>query len=245
MRTLFRIVVPASAPMIFVASLMSLIRSFESFEVELVLGTPFRFSVYSTKIYSLIHQTPVNYGGATALSLFILMRHPAVGHSPTMGHQPGALHDVNLRLQANTFSVGQVALADRFGGIFGCGSGNDHSFDLLGMGSLMNLFGHFELERVWTLRHWGTVFRDPGVFERFEEYLDFRFRNDGPVGYPVRVLGLRHCANSNYFCPLGLRSGNLAPFHDSGHHPRARLYVFFAPDAFLCSSCTAAKFFWC
>jgi iron(III) transport system permease protein len=45
LRTLFRIVVPASAPMIFVASLMSLIRSFESFEVELVLGTPFRFSV--------------------------------------------------------------------------------------------------------------------------------------------------------------------------------------------------------
>src|SRR5262245_26902073 len=70
--TLFRIVVPASTPMVCVASLMSLIRSFESFEVELVLGTPFRFSVYSTKIYSLIHQTPVNYAGATALSTLIL-----------------------------------------------------------------------------------------------------------------------------------------------------------------------------
>ena len=70
--TLFRIVVPASTPMVCVASLMSLIRSFESFEVELVLGTPFRFSVYSTKIYALIHQTPVNYAGATALSMLVL-----------------------------------------------------------------------------------------------------------------------------------------------------------------------------
>ena len=93
--TLFRIVVPASTPMVCVASLMSLIRSFESFEVELVLGTPFRFSVYSTKIYSLIHQTPVNYAGATALSMLILAADSAVGHLATLGQSAPAVHHVS------------------------------------------------------------------------------------------------------------------------------------------------------
>src|SRR5262245_59660127 len=144
--TLFRIVVPASAPMIFVASLMSLIRSFESFEVELVLGTPFRFSVYSTKIYSLIHQTPVNDGGATALSLFILLailplvilqqwvtsrrRYTTLtsGYKPTLF----PLGKWRWPIALGVFSV--AALATIIPLIF------------LGMGSLMNLFGHFDLE---------------------------------------------------------------------------------------------------
>jgi iron(III) transport system permease protein len=56
-----------------VVFLASLIRSLEAFEIELVLGTPIQFSVYSTKIYSLINSSPVNYGSATALSMFILV----------------------------------------------------------------------------------------------------------------------------------------------------------------------------
>ena len=90
--TLFRIVVPASTPMVCVASLMSLIRSFESFEVELVLGTPFRFSVYSTKIYALIHQTPVNYGWRNGSEHVGSKCDSAVGHFTTLGQSPPALH---------------------------------------------------------------------------------------------------------------------------------------------------------
>lgn len=186
MRTLFRIVVPASAPMIFVASLMSLIRSFESFEVELVLGTPFRFSVYSTKIYSLIHQTPVNYGGATALSLFILLAIlPLVilqqwvtsrGHYATLtSHYKPTLFPLGKwrwPIALAVFSV--AALATIIPLIF------------LAMGSLMNLFGYFELERVWTLRHWGTVFKDPGFLSALENTLILGF---GTMALSVVLFG--------------------------------------------------------
>ena len=197
MRTLFRIVVPASAPMIFVASLMSLIRSFESFEVELVLGTPFRFSVYSTKIYSLIHQTPVNYGGATALSLFILFIFPLVvlqqwvtsrGRYTTLtsGYKPTLFPLGKWRwpIALGIFSV--AALATIIPLIF------------LGMGSLMNLFGHFELERVWTLRHWGTVFKDPGFLSAFKNTIMLGF---GTMALSVILFGFLAyvIARTDYF----------------------------------------------
>ncbi len=111
--TLFRIVVPASTPMVCVASLMSLIRSFESFEVELVLGTPFRFSVYSTKIYALIHQTPVNYGWRNGSEHVGAKCDSAVGHFTTLGQSPPALHHSHRTVQTNSVRPGQVALADR------------------------------------------------------------------------------------------------------------------------------------
>lgn len=38
-------------------------------------------------------------------------------------------------------------------------------------GSVMNLFGHFEIERVWSLRHWGTVLGDDGFLRALKNTL--------------------------------------------------------------------------
>src|SRR5258706_16359360 len=151
--------------MIFVASLMSLIRSFESFEGELILGTPFRFSVYSTKIYSLINQTPMNYGGATALSMLILL---AILPLVILQHWISRRRHYNTltgRSQPTPFSLGKwrwpIAVAVYAAA---CLATIIPLFFLVA-GSLMNLYGHFEIERVWSLRHWGTVFSDPGFLK--------------------------------------------------------------------------------
>jgi iron(III) transport system permease protein len=163
--TLFKIVVPATMPTICVASLMSLIRSFESFEVELVLGTPFRFSVYSTKIYSLIHQTPVNYGGATVLSLAIL-----VTVLPLVVLQ----HWISRRRRYTTltgqfkptlYPLGRWRWPAAAFVFVSAGLATVLPLAFLIAGSVMNLYGHFELERVWSLRHWQIVVGDP-VFLR-------------------------------------------------------------------------------
>jgi iron(III) transport system permease protein len=185
--TLFRIVVPASAPMVCVASLMSLIRSFESFEVELVLGTPFRFSVYSTKIYSLIHQTPVNYSGATALSMLILAAIlPLVIFQHWISHRR---HYTTLtgRFKPTLFALGKwrwpiaiaVFLVAAFATIL--------PLTFLLMGSVMNLYGHFEIERVWSLRHWGVVLGDPGFLRSLKNTLALGF---GTMAVAVVVYGL-------------------------------------------------------
>jgi iron(III) transport system permease protein len=169
--TLFRIVVPASMPMVCVASLMSLIRSFESFEVELVLGTPFRFSVYSTKIYSLIHQTPVNYAGATALSMLILTTVlPLVILQHWISHRR-QYTTLTGHFKPTLFSLGKwrwpVAIA-----VFSVASlATILPLAFLLTGSVMNLYGHFELERVWSLRHWGVVLGDPGFMKALNNTL--------------------------------------------------------------------------
>ena len=55
-------------PALLAILLMAMIRAMQSFEIELVLGPPFQFYVYSTKVYSLIAQEPPAFGPAAALA---------------------------------------------------------------------------------------------------------------------------------------------------------------------------------
>ncbi|HEY1236589.1 MAG TPA: iron ABC transporter permease [Candidatus Binatia bacterium] len=74
LRTLFKVTLPLMiSPMILVLALQ-LLRIFQSFETEYLLGLPFGFYVYSTKIYALVRDAVPNYGEATVLaSLTLLM----------------------------------------------------------------------------------------------------------------------------------------------------------------------------
>jgi iron(III) transport system permease protein len=74
LRTLCKVTLPLMvAPMIMVFALQ-LLRVFQSFETEYLLGLPFGFYVYSTKIYALVRDPVPNYGEATVLaSITILM----------------------------------------------------------------------------------------------------------------------------------------------------------------------------
>ena len=73
MLTLFKITLPLMiSPMILVFALQ-LLRVFQSFETEYLLGIPFGFYVYSTKIYALIRDPVPNYGEATVLASITLL----------------------------------------------------------------------------------------------------------------------------------------------------------------------------
>jgi iron(III) transport system permease protein len=73
LRTIFRITLPLMvSPMILVFALQ-LLRVFQSFETEYLLGLPFGFYVYSTKIYALVRDTIPNYGEATVLASLTLL----------------------------------------------------------------------------------------------------------------------------------------------------------------------------
>jgi iron(III) transport system permease protein len=71
-RTLVRVVVPVMMPAILIVLLLSIIRSLEAFEIELILGSPQRIDVYSTLIYRLINQEEPQFAAATALSVLTL-----------------------------------------------------------------------------------------------------------------------------------------------------------------------------
>ena len=73
LRTLFKVTLPLMiSPMILVFALQ-LLRIFQSFETEYLLGLPFGFFVYSTKIFTLIRDPVPNYGEATVLASITLL----------------------------------------------------------------------------------------------------------------------------------------------------------------------------
>jgi iron(III) transport system permease protein len=73
LRVLRRITAPLALPAILGASLYAFIFALESFETEVMLGTPARIYVLSTQIYVLAQQYPNDLSGATALSAFFLV----------------------------------------------------------------------------------------------------------------------------------------------------------------------------
>jgi iron(III) transport system permease protein len=64
-----RIVLPLVAPAIMTAAIAVLIRSLETFEIELYIGVPAGIRVYATKIYELAIWEPPRYAASMALSV--------------------------------------------------------------------------------------------------------------------------------------------------------------------------------
>jgi iron(III) transport system permease protein len=159
LRTLFKVTLPLMmSPMIMVFALQ-LLRVFQSFETEYLLGMPFGFYVYSTKIYSLIRNQIPNYGEATVLASVTLTmialiiplqrwilerrRYTTI----TGSFRPGLL-DLG-RWNLVSFGALAVLLALLTVG----------PLCILVLGSFMTRIGYFMLG--FTLDHWKLVLADP------------------------------------------------------------------------------------
>jgi iron(III) transport system permease protein len=158
--TIWRIVLPILMPAILITMAISLTHSLESFEIELILGPPINFYVFSTKMYQLIGQDPPMFSSATVLGLAILVcilplilwqqRLISTRYfvTVTSHFQQRLLRLRGLRWPA----FGVIAL---LGGIVTVVP----TICLL-LGTFMNLFGHFDLAVVWTTDHWHEVLSD-------------------------------------------------------------------------------------
>lgn len=145
-------------PMVLVFALQ-LLRVFQSFETELLLGEPFGFYVYSTKIYTLIRTEIPNYGEATALASITLLiialiipiqrwiiqrrRYTTI----TGSFKPGL---IDLGIWNNVLFAAIITLILVLSVL---------PLLVLVAGSLMSRIGYFELG--WTLDHWHTVLNNP------------------------------------------------------------------------------------
>ena len=110
LRTLFKVTLPLMiSPMMMVFALQ-LLRVFQSFETEYLLGMPFGFFVYSTKIFTLIRNQIPNYGEATVLaSLTLLMI--ALDHSAaTLDSRAAPLHHDHRQLSSRPDRSRQMEL---------------------------------------------------------------------------------------------------------------------------------------
>jgi len=158
--TLWRIVMPLMTPAIFVVLLMSLIRGLEAFEIELFLGVPFNFWVYSTKIYQLVAHAPPQYSqaGVLASAILVLMLPFIILQRWASTRRSYAVVSGKYIARVNTlgrwrwpafFAILAIVL---FMSLLPLG--------LLLTGSIMKLFGFFGLPEMWTLQHWRDAFAD-------------------------------------------------------------------------------------
>lgn len=155
------------APAVLVVLLMSIIRSLEAFEIELILGAPGRIDVYSTKIYRLLQQEPPLFAPATALSVLILvLMVPLIAlqrwytgrrrfTTVTGQFRGGLIRLRRWRWPAFIFVAMAVCLLTIVPLCF------------LLLGTFMRLYGFFHIPHPWTLKHWQTLVSDPIFLRSF------------------------------------------------------------------------------
>jgi iron(III) transport system permease protein len=161
-QTVTRITLPLLAPAILLVTLISLVLSFESFEVELLLGQPVHLYVYSTRIYDLVNNQPSNVGEATAMAVIFLVwlllltwiyRRALSGRSfTTVTGREYASRPTRLG-RWRWAALGACVL-------YFCIS-LAAPLSLLVIGSVMRLYGFFNIANPYTLAHWSELFADP------------------------------------------------------------------------------------
>ncbi len=163
--TLWRITVPAMTPVIVVVFLLSVIRIFSSFEIELLLGVPWSFYVYSTKIVDLARQEPplVNQAAALGsiilvfLAAFIPLQRKLISRrqfTTVTGQFKPKVIDLGVWRYPATAFVGLVIFILDVVPLL----------SVLG-GSFMTRFGFFNLPKTWTLEYWKMALNDPRILQ--------------------------------------------------------------------------------
>ncbi|MQA66999.1 MAG: ABC transporter permease subunit [Alphaproteobacteria bacterium] len=160
MTTVARIVVPAMMPALIAIVLMAMIRAMQSFEIELVLGPPFEFFIYSTKVYSLIAQEPPQFGAASALAtlgLAVILPLIFAQRHLTLRRQYTTLTG---KLQTQPVRLGPWRLPVFFAVLTVVLLLTVVPLVFVALASFMKLFGFFNLPDPYTLNHWIIVLRD-------------------------------------------------------------------------------------
>ncbi|HTM10837.1 MAG TPA: iron ABC transporter permease [Verrucomicrobiae bacterium] len=160
-----RVSLPVILPAILAVGALSFIRGLESFNTELLLGTPVGIYVYATRIYDYTRHEPSAYGEATALGSVFLVVLAILAYF------------YQRRLKGKRFTVvtgqGYSTLRIKLGkwkyvALAGClGYIAIMMFLPLGflvLGSVMRRYGFFHLREPFSLVHWQSLFVDPIFF---------------------------------------------------------------------------------
>ncbi len=197
-RTLFRIIAPVMMPVIFVSTILGLIRSLEAFEIELVLGVPIGLHVFSTKIHSFVTHEPPQFPPATALGTFFLI--------VLLGLV--ALQRLYLGQRSFTtvtgkgFSTRPISLGRWRYAIFAVVLLLALGITLLPtafllLGTFMKLFGFFSIQHPFTLNNWKEVLSDPILLRSLKNTLVLGFSAAG-IGIVISSLVAYVIAKSRF-----------------------------------------------
>ena len=157
LRTMMRVTIPIMVSPIVLLFALQVMRMFQSFERELILGTPVNFYVYSTLIFDFIRgNEPPQYGQATALASLTLIVVAFI-----IPFQRWILTRQRYTTITGSFRRGLIELGPwkwlAVGFVL-----TDHVINLFTLvvmvgGSFMFRVGLFNLDPVFTTEHWTVV----------------------------------------------------------------------------------------
>ncbi|MFM9970378.1 MAG: ABC transporter permease [Burkholderiales bacterium] len=190
--TFRRVLFPIMAPAILVVMIMGLIHALEAFEVELILGAPNRIEVYSTMIYELMFEQPPQFGAATALGSIVLL-----SMLPFIVFQQWVSMRGGHATLTGKFKSNPVSLRAWRWPVFGVVLSMVLVMTVLPMvmllvGTLMQLFGFFDIDDAWTLDNWRRVLGHA-------EFLR-ALKNTVTIGLSTAVLAILAFSLVAYIC---------------------------------------------
>lgn len=163
--SMMRITLPMMiSPIVLILSLQ-LIRIFQGFETEQLLGPRWGFYVYSTLIYRLIRSDTPQYGEAVVLASITFLIIACV-----VPFQRWIIHRRDYTTITSSFRPGLTDLGRWRLVIFGLIVGLLTLLVVVPtitvvVGSFMSRVGFFEATPTWTLKHWQLVFTDAGILK--------------------------------------------------------------------------------
>ncbi|MGH7830372.1 MAG: ABC transporter permease [Candidatus Binatia bacterium] len=171
LKTMLRVTLPVMTPALVVVFLLGVIRLFESFETELLLGVPWGFYVYSTKVVDLARQEPPLVNQAAALGSVVLLLLAVV-----IPLQQRLIHRRQFTTVTGHFKPKVIDLGRwkypiiLFISLIVVLAVGVPILSVLG-GSLMVRFGFFNLPKTWTLDYWRMALSDPRLLLAFQNTL--------------------------------------------------------------------------
>lgn len=161
-KTLMRVTLPVMIPPMAVVFMLNVVRIFSSFEVEQILGRPFHFFVFSTKIYQFVREfDPPQYGSATALASITLVLIAII-----IPVQRWLLSRRQYTTVSGQFKPGLIDLGKYRWLVFGALAVLlamlvvIPALTLIG-GSFMTRVGFFQSQPTYTFEHWRQVWISP------------------------------------------------------------------------------------
>jgi len=160
LKTMVRVTIPLMASPIILVLALQLLRIFQSFETEQLLGMPFGFFVYSTLIFDLVRDIPPRYGAATVLASITLVIVALI-----IPVQRWMLHRRLYTTISAGFKPGLVDLGPWKWIVFGLITVLIVLLTLapvaqLILQSFMTRSGYFDIHPTFTLSHWSKVLTD-------------------------------------------------------------------------------------
>jgi iron(III) transport system permease protein len=159
--TMLRITLPVMTPVLVVVFLLRVIRLLESFEIELLLGIPWGFYVYSTKIADLARQEPPLVNQAAALGSIVLVLLAVIVPLQQKLIHGRQFTTVTGKFRAKLIDLGRwrLVVATVLCVVLFLAVGVP-ILSVLG-GSFMTRFGFFNLPKTWTFEYWKMALGDP------------------------------------------------------------------------------------